>query len=158
MAKLKLNAKVIEKAIGYLEEGNYIETVATLIGITSKTYFDWINKGLADIEADKVSLYSKFCNATKEAQAEAERRAVASIQQAGEKSWQANAWYLERKFKDRWALRTELEVSTSSSEYKKLTEGELRALASAANCPPVKDIETNTVVYTIEPESTTSDT
>ena len=43
-----------------------------------------------------------FWREVKKAEARAENAAIQTIQQAAEKSWQASAWWLERKFKDRW--------------------------------------------------------
>lgn len=51
--------------------------------------------------ADDVFLW-QFWRAVKKAEALAENAAIQTIQKAAEKNWQASAWWLERKFKDRW--------------------------------------------------------
>lgn len=51
--------------------------------------------------ADQVFLW-QFWRDVKKAEAIAENAAIQTIQKASEKNWQASAWWLERKFKDRW--------------------------------------------------------
>jgi len=112
VAKLLLNDEMIEKAKKYISAGNYANVVCQYLGIDESTYYDYINKGKKDIENNVESIYTKFSKAIKEAEAEAEMRAVASIQKAGsEGNWTAYAWYLERKHKKRWSQKQEIEHS-----------------------------------------------
>lgn len=54
-------------------------------------------------EAEEIDLW-QFWREVKKAEAEAETKAVELIKAAAsDGSWQAAAWYLERKFKDRWS-------------------------------------------------------
>lgn len=54
-------------------------------------------------EAEEIELW-QFWREVKKAEAEAETNAVELIKAAAtDGSWQAAAWYLERKFKDRWS-------------------------------------------------------
>ncbi len=46
--------------------------------------------------------YLAFSNAVKKAEADAIARAVATIIIAGRKTWQAHAWWLERKWPEDW--------------------------------------------------------
>ncbi len=112
MAKLLLNDEMIEKAKKYICEGNYANVVCQYLGIAEKTYYEYIKQGNEDIENNIDTIFSKFCKAIKESEAEAEMRAVASIQKAGnEGNWTAYAWYLERKHKKRWSQKQEIEHS-----------------------------------------------
>ena len=53
--------------------------------------------------------YFQFFQAVKRAEAEAEAAAVLHIKKAAsEGTWQAAAWYLERKYKDRWSRQDSL--------------------------------------------------
>ena len=45
-----------------------------------------------------------------EAEAKGEIRNVAVIQKASNDSWQASAWLLERKHKERWGANMNLEI------------------------------------------------
>ena len=112
MAKLKLNDEVIEKAKNYISAGNYANVVCQYLGIDESTFYIWKQKGEEDLKNEKESIYVKFIKSIKEAEAEAEMRAVASIQKAGnDGNWTAFAWYLERKHKDRWSVKKEVEHS-----------------------------------------------
>jgi hypothetical protein len=93
------------KIIQYVGAGCFFETAAAAAGISKVTFFDWLKRGerrndprsTEELRAWKISL--------DEAAALAEARAVRGIQAAGASSWQAYAWYLERKHPDRWRQR-----------------------------------------------------
>lgn len=83
--------EIVEKIAGYIADGNFATVACVACGIHESTYYAW----LAD--PDKV----EFSEAIKEAEAQAEINAVSKIQ--NDESWQSKAWFLERKFKDRWS-------------------------------------------------------
>jgi hypothetical protein len=56
-----------------------------------------------DQPSESEILFFQFWQAVKKAEAEAEAAAVLHIKKAAQSSWQAAAWYLERKHKDRWS-------------------------------------------------------
>lgn len=59
----------------------------------------------------------QFLQAIKEAESQAELLAVAQVRKAGQDgSWQAAAWYLERKFPTRWSRREKHELETTIKE------------------------------------------
>lgn len=103
MAKTKLNEKVIQEAKKYIEAGNYAVVVCKYLGISEVTWYNWMNKGEKDFSDGKNNIYVKFFKSIKRAEAVAEMRSVTIIQSSMRENWQAAAWYLERKFKDRWS-------------------------------------------------------
>jgi hypothetical protein len=54
-----------------------------------------------------IDRFEDFRDAIQKAEADAEIRNVAIIQKAASATWQAAAWWLERKRKGDWAQRTE---------------------------------------------------
>ena len=59
-------------------------------------------------DADDI-LYWEFWEAVKKSEAEAEASAVLHIKKAAnDGTWQAAAWYLERKYKDRWGRQDKI--------------------------------------------------
>ena len=63
--------------------------------------------------AEEIVLW-RFWRDVKKAEAEAEAAAVLQIRKAAnEGTWQAAAWYLERKFKDRWSRRDSIDHTGS---------------------------------------------
>ena len=53
----------------------------------------------------------QFRQAVLKAQADAEVRNVAIVEQAATRSWQAAAWWLERKHNARWGRKERQEIS-----------------------------------------------
>lgn len=108
--KLILDAELINEAEKLLSEGHYIKTVCEYFGISQQTWFNWLNKGeeyreLPEeerYEKPNAILYIEFFEAVKRASAKAEMDAVKAIKQHGKRKWQAYAWFLERRFRDRW--------------------------------------------------------
>ena len=51
---------------------------------------------------------SEFCEAIKKAETECKARNINVVQKAAITTWQAGAWWLERKHRDEFALRQEI--------------------------------------------------
>lgn len=94
----KLTPELVRKAEQLLAAGNYTTTVCDFLGIDRSTWYKWLEKGR---KANR-GLYFDFFNTIKRAEAESEVRAVTGILKAGANQWQAFAWFLERKFPERW--------------------------------------------------------
>lgn len=77
--------------------GNYAEVAARACGISRATFYNWKRRG-----EDGEQPYADFVDAVKSAEAEAECESVLLARQAG-RGWQAHAWFLERKYPQRWA-------------------------------------------------------
>lgn len=103
---LKLTPALIEKIVGYLRAGAYIETAAAAAGISKQTLYNWLRRAADENERDPI--FAKFAAAVEEAQALAEVRDIALIGKAAETQWQAAAWRLERKSPERWGRKVEL--------------------------------------------------
>lgn len=86
--------------------GNAEETAAEYAGIDRSTYFRWMQKG-----ARRAGPYRDFRDAIMKARVEVEIAHVVIIEQAMAKSWQAAAWWLERRRNDRWGRREALDVT-----------------------------------------------
>jgi hypothetical protein len=72
--------------------------------------------------------FFEFCEAVKKAEAEAEAAAVVQIKAAASSgTWQAAAWFLERKFKDRWARTDKVEGTVNHQIGIGASEEELEA-------------------------------
>lgn len=80
----------------YIEEGNTQKDACTLSGISTSVFHNWKN--------DKV----EFMEAIKVAEAKAKEAMIAIVRKAAIKSWAAAAWWLERRHKEEYALRTEM--------------------------------------------------
>jgi len=112
LAELKLNKELIEKAHRLISEGHYAVVVCTYLGIHESTFYDWLKKAKEHIEAGKNSIYTEFSKSIQEAEAKAEMRHLQNIaKSANDGTWQASAWLLERKHKNRWSNKQEIQLS-----------------------------------------------
>ena len=97
----KFTEETRKKILWALRLGNYRKTAAEYAGISERTLCDWIYKG-AGAESGE---HADFCNDVIEAEQAAEVRALGVIQQAANRDWKAAAWFLERKFPERYCTR-----------------------------------------------------
>lgn len=115
--KTKLTDDMINNISKLLAAGNYITTVCEYLNIGQSTYFKWMSNGEKFVEnKDKIKDTTKIqeiklYEAVQKANASAEIRAVNEI--LTDESWQSKAWYLERRFGDRWGRKEKIEHSGS---------------------------------------------
>lgn len=108
----KLNDELIEKFKNYISQGNYVNVVCDFLNINESTYYDWVKRGKEEQSQGLDTIYTKFAKSIKEAEAIAEMRHLQNIlKTANDGTWQASAWYLERKHKNRWSVKQEIEHS-----------------------------------------------
>lgn len=103
--KSKLTPEVQEKICAAIAAGNYDIVAARYAGISDTTFYRWLKEG----EEAANGIKHGFWVAVKDAGAKAEVRNVALIENAASFTWQAAAWWLERKYSDRWGRRERLE-------------------------------------------------
>lgn len=108
----KINKETTNKLCKYISEGNYLDTACKLAGLDYSTMRRWILQG----EEDKKGVYFEFANALKLAEAKAEAKRVDNILKAGALGgdWKANAWYLERKYPERWGRKDHIQAEVKS--------------------------------------------
>jgi hypothetical protein len=98
-AKNKLTPETQDKICNALRAGNHAKVAAEFGGVSETTFFRWMQEGEAATSGAK----REFWEAIKKAEADAEVQRVARIAKAGQDGvWQADAWWLERKFPERW--------------------------------------------------------
>ena len=101
----KAQAEVRAEIIANLKEGMTVEAAVLLAGITTSTYYRWL-------ESDE-----KFSEEIAQAHRYFEAIAIARIKQAAtdRMDWKAWAWMLEKRYPDDYGKRQELQVTTESS-------------------------------------------
>jgi len=108
-----LNETIQNAMVEAIEGGNYATTAAEAAGIGKSTHYEWMEKGEQGIEP-----YAEYAEAIKKAEAIAETNAVKVIQEASRDNWTAGAWYLERKFPDKWGRKDKLTQEISGKDGK----------------------------------------
>lgn len=94
----KLTPEIQKRLVDALKKGNYRIIACALVGISDRTLREWIFK--AEVEGD--ARYTELAKQVREAEAGIEQIVVARILSAGRREWKADAWYLERRFAQRW--------------------------------------------------------
>ncbi len=109
--KIKLTPEVQKTIIQRLSEGNYIETACRAAGITSKTFYNWLEKGgqNEDLPEDNRK-FVEFRDAALQALAKAEADLLERMKII-EKGWERVAWQLERRWPDHWAKTERQEIT-----------------------------------------------
>jgi hypothetical protein len=149
MPACKCTPEITAEFAKLIRAGNYFETAAAFLGIYPKTAYRWLQRGEAAIEAatneegtldeDAITgnerCYARFYVAVTEADAAAEVRNLAIVQQAAQDrprkllrrneetgeveelqrgDWSAAAWWLEKRKQFTWGMRrTKAEVSAA---------------------------------------------
>lgn len=105
--KPKLTPELQEKFCKYLASGLTKKGAADAVCITETTLYAWINQGQADQDKGKETIYSKFLESVKQAEARFKLTHIKNIKTAGDSgNWQASAWLLERCYRDEYGRAT----------------------------------------------------
>ena len=125
----KLTKEVRDKIVKAISAGAYATVAAKAAGIGESTYFRWLD------EAQKPNAKPElveFRESVKEAEAQAEIANIALIRTAAQAgTWQAAAWYLERKHAERWGRTTKLQAELSGPDGSPIQIDDARAAVIA---------------------------
>lgn len=121
----KLTPELRDKICKLIEEGNYPAQAASLEGVAESTFYDWMKRGR---EAKYKSKFSEFMEAVKKAESEAEKYHVGIIKKAAKEKWTASAWYLERKYPERWGRRQQVQLEHSGKIDNGISANEIKDL------------------------------
>ncbi|MHB8533024.1 MAG: hypothetical protein ACYDC2_09920 [Solirubrobacteraceae bacterium] len=116
----KLTAKLADKLVKLVEDGNYVLVAASACGIGRQTFYDWQKRGekalalALDPEPKPIPEserpFAELAERLDTAAAKAEVDALAMVRKQS-KLWQASMTFLERRFPDRWGRRQAIEHS-----------------------------------------------
>lgn len=113
-----VQARIVLAIVG----GNDNKVAAAHAGIGESTFYAWLDRGRKELARLAASSRAKpkasetpfveFLEAIQKAQADAETRNVALIAKAAQDgTWTAAAWWLERKYPERWGRKDRHEVT-----------------------------------------------
>lgn len=110
---MKYGPEITKAICEHIALGVIQRDAAALEDISEETFYQWMR------------VHPEFSEAIKKARLEDKARSIKLITKAGLKSWQANAWKLERGYPEDYALRAKLEhtgrnggpIQTSSRRY-----------------------------------------
>ena len=87
-----------------IENGSYQKVAACQFGVGESTFYAWMEKAEGGVGGQ----FQELLESVKNASAVAESRAIQTI--LADDSWQSKAWYLERRFPERWGRKDRLEA------------------------------------------------
>jgi hypothetical protein len=108
MAKLKLTDKLCDEICNDIKAGVPIVHASVAHGISQTTFYDWYNQG----KTAKSGAKKKFYDKVNEAKSVAITLRARRIYKAGETSWQADAWWLERVDPDNFGRKDHLNIES----------------------------------------------
>lgn len=132
---MKLTDDLIEGFIGHIKRGARITAACQLLEISRRTYYDWNERGLTLLDEieDKTrqrknltknqKLYIKFHQDVGKAFVERELSLIAKIEDSDK--WQAQAWILERQFREHYAPRRYLDIEAFVKAFKRENSEEM---------------------------------
>lgn len=109
----KLTPEVQERICDALRKGCTRRAAAAYAGISEDTLYNWIARGEGRAKSPPREEFTRFSEAVKRAESEAEKRYTEIIYRAADETWQAAAWWLERRYPKEWGRRERHEVQGS---------------------------------------------
>ena len=149
----KCTEEARRKILWALRLGNYRVAAAEYAGVSDRTLCAWLAKGRDEEEG----LYADFYRDVLEAERAAEIRALGVIQQAAQKDWKAAAWFLERKFPERYCTRAAIFIAKrlalrDEPDWDTLSDHELEVEMLRALQATTKDISRKKLLAAIDGE------
>jgi hypothetical protein len=96
--------KLVRKGVPYT-------TVCRYVGITPKTFKDWLEKGKNGYTREHVRFYERVARA----EAHAEMKILQSLRAHSKADWRVSAWQLERRWPEHWAKKDRVIAETHVS-------------------------------------------
>jgi transposase len=112
--KSKLDKDRQDKLLKAIRVGNDKKVACALAGISEATLYRWLEQSK---EKNATEQLREFRESFERVEAEAEVLKVSRIAQAADNGrWQAAAWWLERKYPERWAQQTKIKAELSGPD------------------------------------------
>ena len=127
MAKAKLKANMIDEAVKLISNGATNKDVCAYLGIHEATFYRWLQRPVTDNQR-------KLCESLKKADVQRKLWHIQQIQKAAENgSWQASAWYLERKYPQEWAKAERITDDPNAPEIENVKKVLVQIVEAADN-------------------------
>lgn len=117
MAKTKLTDKLCEDICNDIKAGVPIIHASIAHGIGKSTFYDWYNRG----KKAKNGKFREFHDKVDEAKSIAITLRARRIYKAGEMTWQADAWWLERVDPENFGRRNTHDVKMKAEVKSEVT-------------------------------------
>lgn len=102
-----------KRIVKLIRKGYPYTTVCRYVGVTPRTFKEWLEKGKAGLSPDYVDFYERVARA----EAEAEMRTIQTLKMHEKADWRVSAWQLERRWPEHWSKKdrvmAEMQVSAT---------------------------------------------
>lgn len=134
----KLTEEAVSTIMQYLAIGAHAEIAAMAAGVSHQTLRDWLRDAQAaedrqnkrEALSPREKMLLDFRNRLNKAVAEAELTDIDRIDRSAETVWQAAAWKLERRYSDRWGMRSRATQENLNVNMDDLTNEQLIRIAN----------------------------
>jgi lambda repressor-like predicted transcriptional regulator len=120
-----LTPEIAQHIVAGLAAGSFLKTVAGQVGVTPRTLRNWLRRGQSEDEP----FYAEFARAVARAEAIGEGAALERIWVA--RNWQASAWFLERRWPQRYGRRALLRAPPKKPKPRPTLDVTLREIEDA---------------------------
>lgn len=104
-----------KRIVKLIRRGYPYTTVCRAVGVTPKTFKEWLEKGKAGASPDYIKLFEDVAKA----EAYAEMRTLNMLRKHEKADWRVSAWQLERRWPEHWSkidrLTADLNVNSSAA-------------------------------------------
>lgn len=94
-------------------------------GVSYDTFYHW-ERRYKDNDPTVPQVIVDFFNKVKSAEAASEIFALRSVR-SGRQGWQADAWFLERRYPQRWGKQDRATIPPPPKKYSEMTDEELES-------------------------------
>lgn len=115
----KLTPELEARIVAAIERGATRDTAAQEVGVNERTVYRWMARGRKQAA---LAQFRQFRQAIKRAEAQAVLHFVGIIRDAAPKSWQAAAWWLERRYPLDWGRRESEELGRLEKKLRELEQ------------------------------------
>lgn len=123
--KSRLTDEFINKFCSYLEDGLTRKDACILCDLDESTIYKWFKQADIDEKSDIDSKFVKFSKAVKKAETKDIEWHVKNIRDKAQVSWQASAWWLERRRRKEYGSNIVDNSEPEADKIKKLVEDEI---------------------------------
>lgn len=107
-----MHAALLER----VRDGLPITAAAESCGVSPATVREWLRRGEGRDDRPAQEPYATFATEVRAAEADLEREALECVQAAADRgTWRAAAWFLERRFPERWGRRRVVQAGGTGS-------------------------------------------
>jgi hypothetical protein len=117
-----LTPEIHRRICDFVRAGSHLNVAAQAAGIDDTTLSRWRTRGKQDEENGIESPYADLRRDLARAEAEAELTGIMRIRRAADEDWRADAWFMERRFPERWVLRQQVTVEEARIDGPVTTE------------------------------------